>query len=288
MKHYVLLPFTCVGHHFLRKFSFYRPELIWRHYAIGFESSDRRWAWIERIVWWRWFHKFEFHRRWSSCLNFYIRLSSESLTFVFSIEVEFDESSNFDDLNPVGPYLEAPVDEGWVSSSGDPIEDGISLGNPLAFDENSNLDLYDQTFDDAEIAANQCFSNSSPMRKLRDRADACENFFNPSPEVKLPGMEDIELESKRKKYCSKSRWATFGNIPVCVLWPEDVNLMTNAVLGTHGPLALPLNGWVVVYGYLCKCLSWVKGLRAHPTGRSITHEHSSSSLYLYWFSCILL
>lgn len=135
-----------------------------------------------------------------------------------------------------------PLDQGWLSSSGDLIEDGTSLGKTLTFDENSESDLYDQTFEGDDIAANQCVSSPSPWRKLRNREDPCEKIFNPGPKVKLPDLEYISLESKRNKYCGRSQWATFGNVPVCVIWPHDINSMTSAVLGKDGPLALPLMG----------------------------------------------
>lgn len=176
------------------------------------------------------------------------------LIIFFSIKAEPDESSNFG-LNTVAPDLGTPFDEGWMSSSGDLIEDGTKLENIPTFDEESGSDYHDQMSDGIDIAANLCASSSSPLRRLRNREDACESFFRPGPNVNFPDLEDINLKSKQEKYCRGSQWATFGNIPVCAMWPDDINPMTHAVLGNEGPLALPLNGWAYVYGYLCKCLS---------------------------------
>ena len=187
-------------------------------------------------------------------MNFHHRLSAELLILVFSIEAEPDESLNFGP-NTVASDLGTSLDEGWLSSSGDLIEDGTNLENTPTLEEESGSDYFDQMSDSVDIAVNQCASSSSPLRKLRKRGDACESFFRPGPNVKFPDLDDIYQKSKQNEYCRGSQWATFGNIPVCAMWPDDINPMTHAVLGNEGPLALPLNGWASVYGYLCKCFS---------------------------------
>ena len=166
------------------------------------------------------------------------------------------------------PDLGTPLDAEWLSSNGDLIEDGSSLENPPTTDGNGGLDFNEQTSDNTDIAANQCVTSSSPLRKLRNRGKACDDFFNPGPEIKLPDLEDIGQETSRKTYCGKSRWATFGNIPICLVAREDINIMTTAALFTD---ALPLSGWAYVYGYVRKCLSWLKSLH-NPRCRWVNNQ----------------
>lgn len=152
---------------------------------------------------------------------------------------------------------DVPLDEDWLSSTNHLIEDETNLGKSFSSNDNSKPNFYDQPFDTAAAtdgAANQCILRSSSpfMSKLRNRGDARENFFNPSPAVKLPDVEDANIAIKQQKWCLTSQWATFGNIPVCAIWPDDINPISHAVLGIEGSLALPLNGWVYVYRYLCE------------------------------------
>lgn len=166
--------------------------------------------------------------------------------------------------------LDLPLNEEWqtINSILNNSEDGSS-NLEISFAEPDNIigppeETFNNNVDDnnnfattTTTSSSLCPSDNSPSSKgkrksRRGEADSCKSFYPSSPPLQLPNVGDISQELIRQKHCSRSQWPNFGNIPVCAEEESNIKDMNTILLPNKGPLELPLQGWAVVYGALCK------------------------------------